>query len=68
MPSQIPVLGIEGFEADDLIATLATFAHKRGMEVHICSSDKDCRQSLGDDVKIFNLRKREIYTTCPPRR
>src|SRR5207253_1122203 len=27
----------------------------------ICSSDKDCRQLLTDRVKIFNLRKQEVY-------
>jgi DNA polymerase-1 len=58
---RIPVLGIEGFEADDLIATLATIGAKRGLDVYICSSDKDCRQLLSDRVKIFNLRKQEVY-------
>ena len=58
---RIPVLGIEGFEADDLIATLATLGGKRGLDVYICSSDKDCRQLLSDSVKIFNLRKAEVY-------
>jgi DNA polymerase I len=58
---RIPVLGLEGYEADDLIATLAAIGAKRGLDVHICSSDKDCRQLLSERVKVFNLRKREIY-------
>src|SRR4029077_21034263 len=58
---RIPVLGIEGFEADDLIATLAVRGAERGIDVFICSSDKDCRQLLAERVKIFNLRKLEIY-------
>ncbi len=58
---RIPVLGIEGFEADDLIATLATLGAKRGLDVYICSSDKDCRQLLSERVKVFNLRKTEVY-------
>ncbi len=58
---RIPVLGIEGFEADDLIATLATLGAARGLEVSICSSDKDLRQLLGERIKIFNLRKQEFY-------
>ena len=41
---RIPVLGLAGFEADDLIATLATAGAERGIDVFICSSDKDCRQ------------------------
>src|SRR5205823_3567088 len=58
---RIPVLGIEGFEADDLIATLASLGAKRELDVFICSSDKDCRQLLSDRVKVFNLRKQEVY-------
>src|SRR5262249_4787619 len=52
----IPVLGVEGYEADDLIATLAQRGGERGIDVFICSSDKDCRQLLTERVKIFNLR------------
>lgn len=58
---RIPVLGIEGYEADDLIATLATLGAGRGMEVFICSSDKDCRQLLSERIKMFNLRKLEVF-------
>jgi DNA polymerase-1 len=58
---RIPVLGVGGYEADDLIATLAASGAKRGLDVFICSSDKDCRQLLSDRVKIFNLRKQEVY-------
>jgi DNA polymerase-1 len=58
---RIPKLGQSGFEADDVIATLARKGEERGMDVFICSSDKDCRQLLSDHVKIFNLRKKEIF-------
>ena len=54
---RVPVLMLAGYEADDLIATLARAGAGQGMDVFICSSDKDCRQLLGDKVKIFNLRK-----------
>ena len=57
----VPVLGLPGYEADDVIATIADAADKRGLDVYICSSDKDCRQLLSDHVKIFNLRKREAF-------
>ena len=57
---RIPVVALEGFEADDIIATLARAAETRGIDVFICSSDKDCRQLLSDKVKIFNLRKQTI--------
>lgn len=58
---RIPVLGVAGFEADDVIATLALRGAGRGADVYICSSDKDCRQLLGERVRIFSLRKREVF-------
>lgn len=56
---RIPVLSVAGFEADDLMATLASEGAARGLEVFLCTSDKDCRQLLNDRVKIRNLRKGE---------
>src|SRR5581483_10312800 len=44
----VPVLGVQGFEADDVIATLARAGAERDMDVFICSSDKDCRQLLNE--------------------
>jgi DNA polymerase-1 len=58
---RVPVLGLPGFEADDVIATVATAAAGKGMDVFICSSDKDCRQLLSDRIKVFDLRKQRIY-------
>jgi len=60
-PMHVPVLGVEGFEADDVIATLATEAARKGINVFICTSDKDCRQLLSDRVKMYNLRKHEVF-------
>src|SRR4051794_31895754 len=54
----LPVLATPGFEADDLIATVAAVGRERGLEVLICTSDKDCRQLITDRVRMFNLRKR----------
>lgn len=54
---RIPFLLAPGFEADDIMATLASEGVARGLEVFICSSDKDCRQLLSDKVSIMNLRK-----------
>ncbi len=56
---RIPVIGIGGYEADDVMATLAREGAERGLAVHLCTSDKDCRQLLTDRVKILNLRKGE---------
>jgi DNA polymerase-1 len=58
---RVPVLGVPGYEADDVIATVATAAAARGLDVYICSSDKDCRQLLGDRINIFDLRKQRVY-------
>ena len=53
----IPVIGHEGWEADDVIATLTRQAVERGSHVRIVTSDKDARQLLGPQVSIYNLRK-----------
>src|SRR5438876_9377367 len=58
---RIPVLGVQGYEADDVIATLAVAGASRGTDVFICSSDKDCRQLINDRVKIYSLRKRPVF-------
>jgi len=54
---RIPVLSVAGFEADDIMATLAVAGVSRGLKVNLCTSDKDCRQLLNDQVSIVNLRK-----------
>lgn len=57
---RIPVLSLEGFEADDIMATIARAGAERGHEVILCTSDKDCRQLLGPRVRMMNLRKGEM--------
>lgn len=57
---RVPVLRQEGFEADDLIATLATEGARRGLDVFICTADKDARQLLSDRVRILNVRKNQV--------
>ena len=56
---RIPVVSVAGFEADDVMATIARAGEERGLTVHLCTSDKDCRQLLTERVKILNLRKGE---------
>jgi DNA polymerase-1 len=50
-------LEVPGFEADDIIATLARTAHAAGMNVVICSSDKDLLQLCGDGIVILDTMK-----------
>ncbi len=57
----IPVIFVEGWEADDVIATLATRAANAGMDVRLVTADKDARQLLNDKIKIFSIRKKQIY-------
>ncbi len=57
---QVPVILVEGFEADDLIATLADRGVERGLDVVICTADKDARQLLGPHTVLYNLRKDAI--------
>ncbi|HZU10462.1 MAG TPA: DNA polymerase I [Pseudacidobacterium sp.] len=50
----IPILLAEGFEADDVIGTLANKAAKKGHPVFIVSNDKDMLQLVNDHVKVLN--------------
>ncbi|MEU8899993.1 DNA polymerase I [Nocardia sp. NPDC048505] len=53
----IPVMAIDGFEADDLIATLTTQAVAQGYRVLIVSGDRDSIQLVNDDVTVLYPRK-----------
>ncbi|MCR9158343.1 MAG: DNA polymerase I [Rhodobacteraceae bacterium] len=48
---------LEGYEADDIIATLAVQGRKAGGRVTIISSDKDLMQLVGDGVEMFDAMK-----------
>jgi DNA polymerase-1 len=54
---RIPALRLEGYEADDIIATLAARARGAGLEVVIVSSDKDLMQLAGDGVMLLDTMK-----------
>jgi len=56
----IPVFELEGFEADDVIATIAHRVAGKDVEVVIVSGDKDMVQLVNDSVKIFDYRSEEI--------
>ena len=57
----IPVLEMAGYEADDLLATVARRAEQAGHDVFVVSGDKDCRQLLSERVKIYNIRKDTLF-------
>jgi DNA polymerase-1 len=50
---RIPYVEADGFEADDVIATLTTQATAEGMQVLICSGDRDAFQLVTDDVTVL---------------
>jgi DNA polymerase-1 len=52
----IPCLELAGYEADDVLATLATQVVAAGGICTIATSDKDARQLLSDRVHLLNLR------------
>ncbi len=54
---RIPILEAEGFEADDVIGTLAREAAEQQHEVFIVSGDKDMMQLVTPTVKILNPQK-----------
>jgi DNA polymerase-1 len=53
-------LEVPGFEADDIIATLARIGVAAGMDVVICSSDKDLLQLCGDGIVILDTMKNRV--------
>src|SRR5881628_2485746 len=50
----VPVVGVEGYEADDVIGTLATAAAARGLQAIIVSGDKDFYQLIGPGIALLN--------------
>ena len=52
----VPVLTSEGFEADDVIGTLALKAAAEGYDVAIVTGDKDFFQLVGGRIRVFNPR------------
>ena len=63
----IPVLQADGFEADDVIGTLATKAGAAGIETYMLTPDKDYGQLVRDNVFIFRPRHGGGYETMGPK-
>ena len=53
----VPVVELEGYEADDLLATLARRGREAGHQVIIVSGDRDCLQLVNDDVTVLMNRR-----------
>ncbi len=64
---RIPILQVDGFEADDVIGTLATKAGAEGIETYMLTPDKDYGQLVRENVFIFRPRHGGGYETMGPR-
>ena len=64
---RIPILQVDGFEADDVIGTLAKKAGSNGIETYMLTPDKDYGQLVSDNVKIFRPRHGGGYETMGPK-
>jgi len=51
---RIPIFELQGFEADDVLATLARRAEKKSFTTFIVTGDKDAMQLVGDNIFVYN--------------
>ena len=59
----IPILQVDGYEADDVIGTLATKSGSRGIDTYMLTPDKDYGQLVSDHVFIYRPRHGGGYET-----
>ncbi len=60
----VPVLAYETYEADDLLATIAHRVGELEGECTIVTNDKDARQLITDSIRVYNVRKDQMYDAC----
>jgi DNA polymerase I len=58
---RIPVFEIPGYEADDIIGTIARRAASEGTDVYIVTGDKDMLQLVGERIKVYDPMKEKIF-------
>ena len=56
----LPILEYPGYEADDVIGSLARQAREKDLEVFIVTSDKDLMQLVGGPVRLLNPTKGDL--------
>jgi len=62
---RIPILAMEGFEADDVIGTLAREAAEQNYPVYVVSSDKDMLQLVNGRICVLNPPKDNLICDAP---
>lgn len=60
---RIPILQVDGFEADDIIGTIAHKADKEGMDCYMVTPDKDYAQLVSEHVFMYRPRHGGGYET-----
>lgn len=58
---RIPILEIEGYEADDILATIARRGEAKGFDVTIVTGDKDIFQLVSSNIRTYDAMKDKIY-------
>ncbi|MCX5677653.1 MAG: DNA polymerase I [Candidatus Omnitrophica bacterium] len=53
----IPIYQLEGYEADDVLATIAKKAEENDIETFIATGDKDALQLVNNHIKVYNTNK-----------
>jgi DNA polymerase I len=61
---QIPIFELPGYEADDIIATIARKAASEGTDVFIVTGDKDMLQLVNDRIKMYDPMKDRIFDSA----
>lgn len=56
----MPVLELQGYEADDIIATLARRFAREGLEVTVVTGDKDLMQIVSDHIRLLDTMKDQV--------
>lgn len=56
----VTIYGKKGFEADDLIATMATQLRDQDFDVFLVSKDKDLRQVVGENTFLYDAQSEEV--------
>jgi DNA polymerase-1 len=61
----IPVMRLPGWEADDVIGTIAKQAEREGFEVFMVTGDKDYMQLVSPRVKMWNQKQQDLLVLGP---
>lgn len=64
---RIPILQVDGFEADDIIGTVATRFGREGVATYMLTPDKDYGQLVADNVYIYRPRHSGGYEVMGPK-